>query len=149
MTLYTVLETLTRLIAPFVPFVSESIYQNLVRSVDKNAPESVHLCAYPKADEAMIDSELEANMDAVLNVAQLGRACRNTSGIKNRQPLGKIYLSGIGSLPEAFLDVIRGELNVKEVELGAAAEEFISYVIKPQLKTVGPRICKMRTGPKL
>ncbi len=146
MTLYTVLETLTRLIAPFVPFVSESIYQNLVRSVDKNAPESVHLCAYPKADEAMIDSELEANMDAVLNVAQLGRACRNTSGIKNRQPLGKIYLSGIGSLPEAFLDVIRGELNVKEVELGAAAEEFISYVIKPQLKTVGPKYGKLLNG---
>ncbi len=146
MTLYTVLQTLVRLIAPFVPFVAESIYQNLVRSADKNAPESVHLCEYPVADGSMMDPELEKNMDAVLNVAQLGRACRNTSGIKNRQPLGKIYLSGVDSLPEEFLDVIRGELNVKEVELGAAAEEFISYIIKPQLKTVGPKYGKLLNG---
>ena len=146
MTLYTVLEALIRLIAPFVPFMAEEIYQNLVRSVDKDMPESVHLCEYPKADDAMIDHELEKNMGAVLNVAQLGRACRNTSGIKNRQPLGKIYLSGVDSLPEEFLDVIRGELNVKEVELGAAAEEFISYIIKPQLKTVGPKYGKLLNG---
>jgi isoleucyl-tRNA synthetase len=146
MTLYTVLQTLVRLTAPFVPFVAESIYQNLVRSVDKNKPESVHLCEYPKADESMIDKELEKNMDAVLHVAQLGRACRNTSGIKNRQPLKKIYLSGVDSLPEEFLDVVRGELNVKEVELGAAAEEFIFYIIKPQLKTVGPKYGKLLGG---
>jgi isoleucyl-tRNA synthetase len=146
MTLYTVLETLARLIAPFVPFMAEEIYQNLVRSVDKDAPGSVHLCEYPEANDAMIDLAMEKNMDAVLNVAQLGRACRNTSGIKNRQPLGKIYLSGVDSLPEEFLDVIRGELNVKEVELGAAAEEFISYIIKPQLKTVGPKYGKLLNG---
>ena len=106
----------------------------------------MHLCEYPKADEAVIDAELEKNMDAVLNVAQLGRACRNTSGIKNRQPLGKIYLSGVDSLPEEFLDVVRAELNVKEVELGAAAEEFIFYIIKPQLKTVGPKYGKLLNG---
>lgn len=143
MTLYTVLETFVRLIAPFVPFVAESIYQNLVLTVDKNAPESVHLCGYPKADSSMIDKKLERDMDAVLNVAQMGRACRNTANIKNRQPLGKIYLSGVDHLDEVFLDVIRGELNVKEVELGAAAEEFISYIIKPQLKTVGPKYGKL------
>ncbi len=143
MTLYTVLESLTRLIAPFVPFMAEGIYQNLVRTVDKSAPESVHLCAYPKSDSAMIDKKLERDMDAVLNVAQLGRACRNTANIKNRQPIGKIYLSGVDSLGELFIDVIRGELNVKEVELGAAAEEFISYTVKPQLKTVGPKYGKL------
>jgi isoleucyl-tRNA synthetase len=143
MTLYTVLETFTRVIAPFVPFVAESIYQNLVCTVDKKAPESVHLCSYPKADSAMIDKNLEKDMDAVLNVAQMGRACRNTANIKNRQPVGKIYLSGVDHLDEVFLDVIRGELNVKEIELGAAAEEFISYNIKPQLKTVGPKYGKL------
>jgi isoleucyl-tRNA synthetase len=146
MTLYTVLETFTRLIAPFVPFVAESIYQNLVRTVDKNAPESVHLCKYPKAAGSVIDKELERDMDAVLNVAQMGRACRNTANIKNRQPIGKIYLSGVDHLDDVFLDVIRGELNVKEVELGAAAEEFISYNIKPQLKTVGPKYGKLLNG---
>jgi isoleucyl-tRNA synthetase len=91
----------------------------------------------------MIDKQLERDMDAVLNVAQMGRACRNTANIKNRQPVSKIYLSGVDHLDEVFLDVIRGELNVKEIELGAAAEEFISYNIKPQLKTVGPKYGKL------
>ncbi|MEI6100822.1 MAG: DUF5915 domain-containing protein, partial [Eubacteriales bacterium] len=143
MTLYTVLETLTRTVAPFVPFMAENIYQNLVRTVDKNAPESVHMCEFPKADSSMIDKKMESDMDVVLNVAQMGRACRNTANIKNRQPLSKIYLSGVDKLPDEFLDVIRGELNVKEVELGAAAEEFISYNIKPQLKTIGPKYGKL------
>jgi isoleucyl-tRNA synthetase len=146
MTLYTVLETLTRLIAPFVPFMAENIYQNLVRTVDANAPESVHLCAYPQADAAMIDEALERDMDAVLNVVVLGRACRNTANIKNRQPIGKIYVSGINDLSQTYLDVIRGELNVHDIELGAAANEYITYNVKPQLRTVGPKYGKLLNG---
>ncbi len=146
MTLYTVLETLARLIAPFVPFIAESVYQNLVKSVDANAPQSVHLCDYPVVNKSFIDLELEKNMEAVLNVVVLGRACRNTANIKNRQPIGKIYVSGISHLPETYLDVIRGELNVHEIELGAAAKEFITYTVKPQLKTVGPKYGKLLNG---
>ncbi|MDL2236859.1 isoleucine--tRNA ligase [Christensenellaceae bacterium OttesenSCG-928-K19] len=146
MTLYTVLETLTRVIAPFVPFIAENIYQNLVRTVDKTAPESVHLCSYPAANNSLIDEKLEKDMDAVLNVVVLGRACRNTANIKNRQPIGKIYVSGINDLDETYIDVIRGELNVHEVELGAAAAEYITYNVKPQLKTVGPKYGKLLNG---
>ncbi len=146
MTLYTVLETLTRLIAPFVPFMAESIYQNLVRTNDQNAPLSVHLCDYPVCDPTYIDAQLEQDMDAVLNVVVLGRACRNTANIKNRQPVGKIFVSGISHLDELYIDVIKGELNVKEVELGAAAKEYITYQVKPQLKTVGPKYGKLLNG---
>ncbi len=146
MTLYTVLETLTRLIAPFVPFMAESIYQNLVRTNDSSAPESVHLCEYPVADSSLIDEALERDMDAVLNVVVLGRACRNTANIKNRQPIGTIFVSGISDLGETYIDVIRGELNVHNVELGAAAKEYITYNVKPQLKTVGPKYGKLLNG---
>ena len=146
MTLYTVLKELSKIIAPFVPFMAESIYQNLVRTVDKQAPLSVHLCDYPKADESVIDTELEVNMDAVQNVVVLGRACRNTANIKNRQPIGTIFVSGIDHLDKLYLDVIKGELNVKNVELGAAAEEYISYNVKPQLKTLGPKYGKLLGG---
>ncbi len=146
MTLYTVLETLSRLIAPFVPFMAESIYQNLVRTVNSNAPESVHLCNYPTADASFIDTALENGMDAVLNVVVLGRACRNTANIKNRQPIGKIYVSGISNLDDTYIDVIKGELNVHHVELGAAANEYITYNVKPQLKTVGPKYGKLLNG---
>ncbi|HBU12202.1 MAG TPA: isoleucine--tRNA ligase [Clostridiales bacterium] len=146
MTLYMVLETLCRLIAPFVPFIAESIYQNLVRTVDQNALESVHLCAYPVAACEMIDEKLERDMDAALHVVVLGRACRNTANIKNRQPIGKIFVSGVDNLDETYLDVIRGELNVREVELGAAAAEYITYNVKPQLKTVGPKYGKLLAG---
>lgn len=142
MTLYTVLETLSRLLAPFIPFMTESMYQNLVRSVSSDAPESVHFTSYPRADDSLIDRELEKNMAAVLDVVALGRAARNSANIKNRQPLGKMYISGISHLPDTFIDVIRGELNVKEVELGAAVEEYITYNVKPQLRTLGPKYGK-------
>lgn len=146
MTLYTVLETMARLLAPFTPFMAESIYQNLVRTVDVNAPLSVHLCKWPQADASLINAQLEQDMDAVLNVVNLGRSCRNTANIKNRQPISKIYVSGIDHLDETFLDVIRGELNAKEVELGAAAAEYITYHVKPQMRTLGPKYGKLLGG---
>ena len=146
MTLYTVLETLSRLMAPFTPFMTESIYQNMVRSVDENAPLSIHMTQYPTVDESRIDLELEKNMDVVLSVVVLGRACRNVANIKNRQPIGKLYVGGIDSLPETYAEVIKGELNVKEVGLGAAAEEYITYNVKPQLKTLGPKYGKLLGG---
>ncbi len=143
MTLYTALETMCRLTAPFTPFISETIYQNLVRSVDKHAPLSVHLTSYPVADSSRIDEELEKNMDKVLEIVALGRACRNTANIKNRQPVGRLFVGGISELPESYAEVVRGELNVKNVVLGAATEEFITYDIKPQLRTLGPRYGKL------
>lgn len=146
LTLYTVLETLSRLLAPFIPYMTESIYQNIVRSVDENAPLSVHLTDYPKADEKHIDKQLEKDMNAVLDIVALGRACRNAANIKNRQPLGKIFVSGIDHLGDTYLDVIKSELNVHEVELGAAAGEFITYNVKPQLKTLGPKYGKLLNG---
>ena len=146
MTLYTVLETLSRLTAPFTPFIAESIYQNLVRSVDGEAPLSVHLTSYPTVDESRIDEELEEHMASVLKIVVLGRACRNTAGIKNRQPIGNMYVGGVTDLPGNFLEVIQGELNVKEVHLGAAAQEYITYNIKPQLKTLGPKYGKLLGG---
>ncbi len=142
MTLYTVLEVFCRLIAPFTPFIAESIYQNLVRSVNVKAPESVHLCAYPIADQARIDIELEKNMDAVLRMVALGRACRNSANIKNRQPIATMYVAGIEAIPEMYVNVVRGELNVKDVRFGAAANEYINYNIKPQLRTLGPKYGK-------
>lgn len=146
MTLYTVLETFIRVAAPFTPFMSEMIYQNIVRSVDQDAPLSVHLTDFPKVDETLEDAELEKNMDAVLNIVVLGRACRNAANIKNRQPLGKLFVSGIDTLPETFAEVVCGELNVKEVDLGAAAEEYITYNVKPQLRTLGPKYGKQLGG---
>ncbi len=143
MTLYTVLETFCRLSAPFIPFMTETIYQNIVRSVDANAPESIHLTSYPVADEAMIDEKLEADMGNVLEIVVLGRACRNEANIKNRQPIGKLFVAGVTDLPENLAEVIKGELNVKEVGMGAAAEEYITYNVKPQLKTLGPKYGKL------
>ncbi len=143
MTLYTVLETVTRLVAPFAPFMAESIYLNLVKTTNEQAPISVHLCDYPACDDSYVDEQLEKDMNAVLNVVVLGRACRNTANIKNRQPIGKIFVSGISELGEMYLDVIKGELNVKEVELNAAAKEYITYQVKPQLKTLGPKYGKV------
>ncbi|MEL7609942.1 MAG: isoleucine--tRNA ligase [Bacillota bacterium] len=141
MTLYTVLERLARLCAPFVPFMSEEIYQNIVRSVDKNAPESVHLCEYPVADASMVDAELERNMDEVLRLVVLGRSARNTANIKNRQPIARMFVQG-ATLPKLFVSIIEQELNVKEVNFVQDASEFISYRVKPQLKTLGPRYGK-------
>ncbi len=146
MTLYTVLSTLCTLAAPFVPFMTETMYQNLVRSVDKAAPESVHLCEYPKADASLIDKALEDSMGKVLDVVVLGRSARNTAGIKNRQPIGAMYVSGITSLEDMYIELIEGELNIKTVTLGADLSEFISYSVKPQLKTVGPKYGKLLNG---
>ena len=143
LTLYTVLETLCRLAAPFIPFMTETMYQNIVRSVDSSAPESVHLCTYPGADESMIDKELEKSMDAVLNIVVLGRSARNTAVIKNRQPIANLYVAGIDTLDEMYKKLVEGELNVKKVWLGADVSAFISYNLKPQLKTLGPRYGKL------
>ncbi len=143
LTLYTVLSTFCGLAAPFVPFVTETIYQNLVRSVDREAPESVHLCEYPKADVSLIDTALEDSMGKVLDIVVLGRAARNTAGIKNRQPIGAMYVSGVDSLGKMYIELIEGELNIKNVEFGADLSKFISYNIKPQLKTVGPKYGKL------
>ena len=139
MTLYTVLETLSRLAAPFIPFMTETIYQNIVRRVDKNAPESVHLCAYPETDETLIDKALEDSMDKVLDVVVLGRSARNTAAIKNRQPIANMYVAGIDSLGDMYTELIGGELNIKNVTFGADLSAFISYNVKPQLKTLGPK----------
>ncbi len=141
MTLYTVLTTMAKLSAPFTPFIAESIYQNLVPNFDKNAPKSVHLCSFPVSDESAIDLELEQGMQNVLDIVNLGRACRNVSNIKNRQPLKKIYVCSERKteLSSGLLEIAKDELNVKEVEYLNDASKFVSYKIKPQLKTLGPK----------
>ncbi len=141
LTLYTALVTVAKAAAPMIPFMAEDIYLNLVRSVDKTAPESVHLCDFPAVDESRIDREMEANMDQVLKVVTLGRAARNTSNIKNRQPLGKMYVTG-SQLPEAYLEIIEDELNVKQVLFADNLDSMMSYTFKPQLKTLGPKFGK-------
>ncbi|MBQ9081956.1 MAG: class I tRNA ligase family protein, partial [Clostridia bacterium] len=141
LTLYTALVTVSKAAAPMIPFMAEDIYLNLVRSVDKNAPESVHLCDFPVVDESHIDREMEAHMDQVLKVVTLGRAARNTSNIKNRQPLGKMYVTG-SQLPEAYLEIIEDELNVKQVLFADNLDSMMSYTFKPQLKTLGPKFGK-------
>ncbi len=139
MTLYTALETLTRLAAPFVPFMTEEIYQNLVRSVDKDARLSVHLCDYPKADYSYVDEALEANMQAVLEIVALGRQARNSAAIKNRQPLSCLYVQRDKALEKGYAEIVLEELNLKELRFVKDASAFISYKAKPQLKTLGPR----------
>ena len=143
MTLYTVIETLTKVIAPFTPFIAEEIYQNIVRCVDKSAGESVHLCNYPKYDEAQINKELEANMDAVLKIVVAGRSCRNIANIKNRQPVSKILIKTEHKIPESFITVVKDELNVCECEFEDNLSEYTIYIFKPQLKTVGPKYGKL------
>ncbi len=140
-TLYTVLVTMAKLSAPFTPFMAEAIYQNLVPSFYKDAPKSVHLCAFPEVDESAIDLELEEGMQNVLDIVVLGRACRNTSNIKNRQPLQKIFVCSERktTLTEGLLEIAKDELNVKEVEYLKDATKFVTYKIKPQLKTLGPK----------
>ena len=142
MTLYTALVTICKVSAPMIPFMTEEIYQNLVRSVDKNAPESIHLCDFPAVDTAMIDEELEANMDEVLKIVVLGRACRNESNIKNRQPIGKMYVRAERELSEFYKEIIEDELNVKSVEFKDDISAFTTYEFKPQLRTVGPKYGK-------
>jgi isoleucyl-tRNA synthetase len=143
MTLYTVLVAMSKLAAPFVPFMTESIYRNLVSSVDSSAPKSVHLCDYPVADESMIDTKLEQNMELVLSIVVAGRAGRNTANIKNRQPIGQMYVKSEGKLDEEYYDIILDELNVKAVEFVDDASKFTSYSFKPQLRTLGKRYGKL------
>ncbi len=142
MTLYTALVTVSKVAAPMIPFMCEDIYQNLVRNIDKTAPESVHLCDFPAADESHIDKELEAYMDEVLKIVVFGRAARNTANIKNRQPIGKMFVKAERALPEFYQEIIEDELNVKTVEFTDDVRAFTSYSFKPQLKTVGPKYGK-------
>ena len=142
MTLYTALVTISKAAAPMIPFMTEEIYRNLVCSVDKNAPESIHLCDFPVVDEKMVDKKLEATMDEVLKIVVMGRACRNTSNIKNRQPIGKMYVKAPEKLDKFYVDIIADELNVKEVEFTDDVSSYTTYQFKPQLRTVGPKYGK-------
>ena len=142
MTLYTALVTVAKAAAPMIPFMTEDIYQNLVRSIDKTAPESIHLCDFPVVDEACIDKQLESDMDEVLKIVVFGRAARNTANIKNRQPIGKMYVKAENKLSEFYVEIIEDELNVKDVEFVDDVRNFTSYSFKPQLKTVGPKYGK-------
>lgn len=139
MTLYTALVTVSKLAAPMIPFMTEDIYRNLVCSIDKSAPESVHLCDYPVADAAYVDKALEERMNEALNIVVLGRAARNGANIKNRQPLGKMFVRADEALGGEYAEIIRDELNVKELEFVDGEADFVSYSFKPQLKTVGPK----------
>ena len=143
MTLYTALITLSKIAAPMIPFMTEEIYQNLVRSVDKNAPESIHLTDFPTVNEGFIDKDLEISMDEVLDIVVLGRAARNSANIKNRQPIGNMYVKAETVLDPFYVEIIEDELNVKAVEFKDDVEEFVSYSFKPQLKTVGPKYGKL------
>ena len=148
MTLYTALVEICKTAAPMIPFMTEDIYQNLVRSIDANAPESIHLCDFPKVNEAHIDKELEENMECVLKLVVMGRACRNTANIKNRQPIGQMYVKADFELSEFFDAIVADELNVKNVTFTQEVRDFTSYSFKPQLKTVGPKYGKLLGGIK-
>ncbi|MBR0085781.1 MAG: isoleucine--tRNA ligase, partial [Lachnospiraceae bacterium] len=142
MTLYTALVNVSKAAAPMIPFMTEDIYQNLVRSVDPNAPESIHLCDFPACDESMIDPALETDMDLVLRIVVEGRAARNTANIKNRQPIGQMFVKAEEELSEYFVEIIEDELNVKKVTFTDDVSGFSSYTFKPQLRTVGPKYGK-------
>ena len=142
MTLYTALVTICKTAAPMIPFMTEDIYQNLVRSIDKDAPESIHLCDFPVVDEAMINPELEKNMEEVLKIVVLGRAARNGANIKNRQPIGDMYVKAPFEVPEFFVEIIEDELNIKKVSFIEDVSAYTNYSFKPQLRTVGPKYGK-------
>ena len=146
MTLYTALVTISKAAAPMIPFMTEEIYQNLVRSVDKDAPESIHLCDFPTVKEEWINKELEDDMEELLKIVVLGRAARNTANIKNRQPIGTMYIKADKEMGQFYTDIIADELNVKEVKFANDVESFISYSFKPQLRTVGPKYGKLLNG---
>ena len=146
MTLYTALVTVSKVAAPMIPFMTEEIYQNLVRSIDKDAPESVHLCDFPVADETFVDKQLEKDMKDLLEVVVMGRACRNTANIKNRQPIGNMFIKAEFTLGDFYKEIIADELNVKNVIFTDDVRDFTSYTFKPQLKTVGPKYGKQLGG---
>ena len=146
MTLYTSLVTICKAAAPMIPFMTEDIYQNLVRSIDKDAPESIHLCDFPAVHEAWINAELEKDMDEVLKIVVMGRACRNTANIKNRQPIGTMFVKADTELSEFYKEIIEDELNIKEVVFTQDVRSFTTYTFKPQLKTVGPKYGKLLGG---
>lgn len=143
MTLYTALVTVVKVAAPMVPFMAEEIYQNLVRSVDTQAKESIHLCDFPIADALFVDKELEKNMDEVLKIVVLGRAARNTANVKNRQPIGTMYISGSQEMDQFYTAIIAEELNVKQIVFKEDLSAYTDYSFKPQLKTVGPKYGKL------
>ncbi len=142
MTLYTALVTTIKAAAPMIPFMTEEIYQNLVCSVDSSAPESIHLCDFPAVREESIDASLEKDMELVLEIVTLGRAARNTANIKNRQPIGNMYVKADGELNEFYKEIVEDELNVKQVTFKDDMEEYLSYSFKPQFKTLGPKVGK-------
>ncbi|MEG2783995.1 MAG: isoleucine--tRNA ligase [Lachnospiraceae bacterium] len=148
MTLYTALVTVAKVAAPMIPFMTEDIYQNLVKSIDTTAPESIHLCDFPVAEESMIDKELEDNMDKVLKIVVMGRACRNVANIKNRQPIGQMFVKADFKLSEFYKQIMKEELNVKNILFTEDVRNFTSYSFKPQLKTVGPKYGKLLGGIK-
>lgn len=141
-TLYQVLTTLVKVVAPFVPFMADEIYQNLVVGLDTNAPESVHLCLWPEVSETEIDKNLEAEMDLAYKIVKLGRGARNVANIKNRQPLSKMLIS-INTLPEYYADIVKDELNVKEIDLGAEMSNYVNFEIKPNLPVLGKEYGKL------
>ena len=141
-TLYNVLVTLCKISAPFVPFITDEIYQNLVTNLDPKAPESIHLCLWPEVDETLIDKKLEQEMDLAYKIVKLGRSARNSVNIKNRQPLSKMLIS-INTLPEYYADIVKEELNVKEIELGADMSEYVNFEIKPNLPVLGKEYGKL------
>lgn len=146
MTLYTALVQICKCAAPLIPFMTEEIYLNLVKSNDKEAPESIHLCDYPVADESMIDKKLEENMEQVLAIVVMGRAARNAANIKNRQPIGTMYVKAAHVLEDYFKDIVEDELNVKDVVFREDVSDLTSYSFKPQLRTVGPKYGKQLGG---
>ena len=143
MTLYTALVEISKCAAPMIPFMTEDIYQNLVRSINPDAPESIHLCDFPSVNEAHIDKALEAHMDEVLKIVVMGRACRNSANIKNRQPIGNMFVKAPETLSEYFVEIIEDELNVKKVNFTEDVSSYTSYTFKPQLRTVGPKYGKV------
>ena len=146
MTLYTALVTICKAAAPMIPFMTEDIYQNLVRSNDANAPESIHLCDFPVVNKDHIDKKLEEDMEDVLDAVVMGRACRNEAAIKNRQPISRMYIKSDFTLSEFYQEIIEDELNVKEVVFTDDVRDFTSYTFKPQLRTVGPKYGKQLGG---
>ena len=139
MTLYTALVTISKAAAPMIPFMTEQIYQNLVRKLDSSAPESIHLCDFPEVHAEMLNSALEQSMDEVLRIVVMGRACRNSAGIKNRQPIGQMFVKAPEALEDFYQDIIREELNVKKLQFTDDVRDFTSYSFKPQMRTVGPK----------